>query len=68
MLCSRRQAPPEAVALSDAESFLGFGVVVVVVPPTPSVLVGAAVVEDASLVSAAGVEIELVDPDRESVL
>jgi hypothetical protein len=47
---------------------LGFGVVVVVVPPTPSVLVGAAVVEDASLVSAAGVEIELVDPDRESVL
>jgi hypothetical protein len=67
MLCSRRQAlPPGAVALSDAESFLGLDVVVV--PATPSALAGAVVVEGASLVSVAGVEIELVDDDLESVL
>jgi UDP-N-acetylglucosamine enolpyruvyl transferase len=67
MLSSRRQAPPpEAVALSDAESFLGFDVVVV--PATPSALAGALVVEGASLLSVAGVETELVDDVRESVL
>jgi hypothetical protein len=66
MLFSRRQAPPAAVALSDAESFLGLGAVVV--PATPSVLAGAGVVEGASLVSVAGVELELVEDDLESVL
>jgi hypothetical protein len=67
MLFSRRQAPPpEAVALSDAESFLGLGAVVV--PVAPSALAGAGVVVGTSLVSAAGVEIEVVDDDLESVL
>ncbi|MFZ0996084.1 MAG: hypothetical protein WAO09_08950 [Candidatus Dormiibacterota bacterium] len=44
------------------------GLDVVVVPATPSALAGAVVVEGASLVSVAGVEIELVDDDLESVL
>jgi hypothetical protein len=66
MLFSRRQAPPEAVALSDAESFLGLDAVVV--PVTPSALAGAGVVVAASLVSFAGVELELVADDLESVL
>jgi hypothetical protein len=67
MLFSPRQAPPpEAVALSDAESFLGFDTLVV--SATPSALAGVAAVEGASLLSVPGVEIELVDGDLESVL